>query len=382
MTSPQCNLSLNDIVIDKVRRDYAMCSTPSGAYATASCVDGLSNEPEACGFADNKQELCNYCHMQTNLTDSCCDDIRPDVCEGISPRLGPRVFDVGNNATSAPPSELPDAPGGISHGLVALIVVCTVLGFSGFLWALLLACWKWRKAASVRDRMRTLNLPRPRDRPSLLRESEAVPSSMVQVLSAYSSSEFPYKHKLMDNSLTQTSFESSKTQTPDSKRTIATTTETIQSRCSSSRNTRSIEASASFDSFGGKQSFVDQYSGRVVNVRDIVRCIHDYDPILPDELEARVGDFIRVCEIYDDSWCKGFVLDSASQQPRAFPSVCVSAQSFTSTHGSAVSWLTGQAQEISKNVEEPVETVQDEEGAIPSRASLSRFREHVDLGTT
>jgi len=55
--------------------------------------------------------------------------------------------------------------------------------------------------------------------------------------------------------------------------------------------------------------------------------IMDYDPELPDEVEAKVGDTVRILREYDDGWCVIEHLSRPGKRPGAVPRMCLEERS-------------------------------------------------------
>lgn len=55
----------------------------------------------------------------------------------------------------------------------------------------------------------------------------------------------------------------------------------------------------------------------------LMTVIMDYDPELPDELEVKVGDTVRILRDYDDGWCVVEHLSRSKKRPGAVPRMCL-----------------------------------------------------------
>ncbi|KIL67163.1 hypothetical protein M378DRAFT_330798 [Amanita muscaria Koide BX008] len=55
----------------------------------------------------------------------------------------------------------------------------------------------------------------------------------------------------------------------------------------------------------------------------LMAVIMDYDPELPDELEVKVGDTVRILRDYDDGWCVVEHLSRSKKRPGAVPRMCL-----------------------------------------------------------
>jgi len=48
-----------------------------------------------------------------------------------------------------------------------------------------------------------------------------------------------------------------------------------------------------------------------------------YDPELPDELELKVGDVVKLLKEFDDGWCVVEYTDRVGKRPGAVPRLCL-----------------------------------------------------------
>lgn len=411
LQSDQCQLDLTPTVLEAVRADYDLCTTPGSAYESPSCVDGLENEPDRCGYASNTDQLCSYCTSgTTNTTNSCCETIGATACEGIpiQPLAPPIIIK----------SRLPIPSRGLrslGSGLIVLIVLAGIFGISGLTSILIILYWRRRKKRSYDDatgdcRNNDTSPNRGNQYMSLTSPKYLTEQTISNYRdeprhSAGGTITIPC-HMTTDPSLTSGDEQSIKSRGPSR-------TGFYEAGPVVNRSEMSLSGSSQVTDHR-PISFVDQYSGQRITVGSIVRCIHDYEPILPDELDIHRGDVIKVTQVFDDRWCKGFVLTvSVSEDgegsekrkseedgiviiPKAFPIVCVC--SISHDPGFVVS---GRSTPGLKSIggggggrESPVLTSVPEESnggggsrsgsgsssMIPKKKpSMSRFREHVGI---
>ncbi|KKY24059.1 putative sh3 domain-containing protein [Diplodia seriata] len=68
-----CGTTSNN-VNTQIRADFTNCALPANAL-TGSCISGVENEADNCGYLDNLQGLCSFCASSSpNATDSCCNN--------------------------------------------------------------------------------------------------------------------------------------------------------------------------------------------------------------------------------------------------------------------------------------------------------------------
>ncbi|KAI6953322.1 hypothetical protein KC355_g13790, partial [Hortaea werneckii] len=72
ITSSDVCGTASDDALTQIRADFTNCALPADSL-TGSCIEGVENEPNNCGFDDNLGSLCEYCAASSpNSTDSCC----------------------------------------------------------------------------------------------------------------------------------------------------------------------------------------------------------------------------------------------------------------------------------------------------------------------
>lgn len=330
--SSACGLDLDDKLLGQIRTDYSLCTTPNNAYGV-SCIEGLLNEPNRCGFGDNTEQLCAFCALGSlNSTDTCCSTIGNNTCIGIPQRTIPSVVIL-----SEPRKNRGSA---ISQGAVIAIVLCSTAALMMLMAIVAMFYWKRRRLASLRNRLATLNstsnpgpLQHSRPMSSLISKEPGPPAvTATRTLMAYGE-----QQRDSVRSSTSPTIGSSANQ-PLAQRTVMDSDDEGYAHASEAHNSRQdfysqsiavsrSEASLSSSRQSRRLSFTDQYSGQQINVGSVVKCVRAYEPALPDEISCKQGDLIRVTKTYDDRWCRGVVINADSPDSPgsagAFPIVCV-----------------------------------------------------------
>lgn len=107
--------NLTDLRVGLVRADFTVCSLPANSLrlifplleqrltSSSSCIDGLVNEPENCGYGTNLPQLCTYCGRSSpNATSFCCLSSNLTSCSSINippTRPLPPIFTTTSVAT-------------------------------------------------------------------------------------------------------------------------------------------------------------------------------------------------------------------------------------------------------------------------------------------
>lgn len=399
-SSPTCGLTLDRRVLSEVRADYNLCSIPDMAYAT-SCVEGLANEPQRCGFGTNTEQLCALCRSGTvSTTNTCCDAIDNTTCEGVPIRPIPSIIILDPPNSKKGPR--------LKQGAIIAIVICSFLVLLGVMIIIAMFFWKRRRLASLRNRLATLNTqapPGPKKPAEIVSSSRAglIPESRnigaTRTLSAY-------RETLRDSVGTSTSPTTSSSglqpyrpadSDEEGKAGTSPSGPSRQSFYAQGVAISRSEASLSSSRISRPLSFIDQYSGQKIGVGSVVRCVRDYNPALPDELSCKQGDLIKVTRTYDDRWCRGVVLgpDDTHSAAGAFPIVCVCAidhvmpgpsQPLPSSQPASMMYAMDSRSTSDRELQILLPVLEEEkregqqQSEIPNRPSISRFREHVDNG--
>jgi hypothetical protein len=116
----------------QIRADFTNCALPANAL-TGSCIEGITNEPDNCGFGNNMIGLCSYCGSGgVNSTDTCCYNSKTDSrCVGvvlptITASISLSTSTVTATATSSSTAGAATASSGLPGGAIAGIVIGSI----------------------------------------------------------------------------------------------------------------------------------------------------------------------------------------------------------------------------------------------------------------
>ncbi|TPX06960.1 uncharacterized protein E0L32_011105 [Thyridium curvatum] len=143
VANPQLCANPGSNVQPQIRADFINCALP--ANALSNCIQGISNEPENCGYGNSTIGLCGYCSSGgINSTDTCCynSNIKERCAGVVLPSIIPTMtFPAPEPTSTATTTSTPVAGGsrGLSGGAIAGIVVGSIVG-AGLLAALVFAC--------------------------------------------------------------------------------------------------------------------------------------------------------------------------------------------------------------------------------------------------
>lgn len=328
--------------MDQIRSDFEICSHPSRAL-TGSCVDGSTNEPDNCGYANSTVGLCTYCSSTSgNSTDTCCKskDITSQ-CSGVT--IPSSTATLQPVVTSSPAA---DAGAGASHGLsggqIAGAVVGSVVGAAILvaLAALLFICCRRRRRDSHSDA--GLNAPNPQRKGASppMQQTETpqpqpyntVPGGRVTRMSALrevpssspahsrtSAAMFAgakYASDSSDSEYTGTSPGAMSKRIPPvtGKRHGSLSSNSVLAGLESDSSPRSGTVGrysySSPEQVTSGQSeqlsyFRDYYSQDDIHPGDRVAVLWAYSARAGDEFELDRGEMLKIIGIWDDGWATG-----------------------------------------------------------------------------
>ncbi|KAF2089016.1 hypothetical protein K490DRAFT_38638 [Saccharata proteae CBS 121410] len=354
--SPQlCDTNSSD-TNSQIRADFTNCALPADSLSE-SCIEGVQNEPNNCGFSSNLMGLCSYCAASSsNATDSCCvnsdaesrcSNVRLPTSTSVSP-LFPSTTATGSSATSAVAPAGHTTGHGLSAGAIAGIVIGSILGAALLLSVIICACVLLRrrrqnKAGGV------FNQPSPSragtaapsmtyaDRPPSL------PPGRVARMAALeeTSSSDPYSSPRNGDYTSNSDGAGDSPQSRIGRTAIAGGLGTYPKRdgslCSSARLgmgedpawPASPASPASPNNgepyspdVGSGQSeqlpfFKDYYSEDEIHPNDTVATLWAYQPRANDEFELERGDMVKVVGIWDDGWATGVKLTERADEYEA-----------------------------------------------------------------
>lgn len=368
ISGQSCGLTLTSEIMTGIRQDYNLCTIPGSAYAYSECVSGQSNEPLQCGLDGNTQQLCNLCTTrQTNGTEECCRSVSTASCLGIS--------DTASNVVPfISPSSSPIVhKNSLGSGLVGGIVACVIAIALVLFFITMILYWKRRRAASLRHRLHTLNSVDPK----VNSDNQYIKKEVSNSRTAFS--EQANSSLLGNGSSGITEFHSSESNEDHSRAKLdRDTAMSISSDIATTEHHKrySVRPSNSIDSL--RLELTDHYTGKNLDVGSIVTCVHEYEPVLSDELHVRPGDKVQISKVYDDSWCRGIILGSRDTEAKAFPVVCVCASENTAGRTKIAHEVSNATISVGDSQALP-RVIEETRPALLTRGSTSRFKEHVGL---
>ncbi|THW20215.1 hypothetical protein D6D23_01622 [Aureobasidium pullulans] len=329
--------------ISQIRADFTNCALPANSLS-GSCIAGVTNEPNNCGFSSNLVNLCSYCAASSpNATDSCCvysnttsrcdNVVLPIVAtSSMQPLFTSTSSGPSSTATRSPSSTASPNTNkrkGLSGGAIAGIVIGSLLGAFILLALLILACIFLRRRKQASPAASVFNQPvRSRQGPappamayrhdgasrSQSDKIEALPGGRVArmtALEAVSSS----------SERNTRSPPSAIDSPPDTQRTPHSRTAGLDPppRRNGSLSSGSLLAFGTYDSpardgvsspEGTSESeqlsfFKDYYSEDDIHPGDLVSSLWAYQPRAADEFDLERGDMVKVVGIWDDGWATG-----------------------------------------------------------------------------
>lgn len=355
-SSNVCGTAADD-ALTQIRADFTNCALPADSL-TGSCIEGVENEPNNCGFMDNLGSLCDYCaETSPNSTDSCCVfSNTTSRCEGVTlPIVASSSLEpITMTATMSPTSTATDTSGSaattnggnLSGGQIAGIVVGSVIGASLMICLLIFACVFFKKQRAVRSPATSVfNQPATtKEHPPMAmahndgaRDQERagnalLPGGRVARMSALegtSSSEYGRERgryaPIGGQGGDYTKSSSEEERTPQSTGMLGTGAANRPPKRSGSLSSGSqlalagagaeetspgsnTEDQTSPESQGRSeqlQFFKDYYSQDEIRIGDLVSTLWSYEPRAADEFQLERGDTLRVLGLWDDGWATG-----------------------------------------------------------------------------
>jgi hypothetical protein len=340
--------------VNQIRADFTNCALPADSLG-GSCIEGVENEPDNCGFSTNLMGLCNYCRGSSeNATDSCCVTSNAtgrctDVALPVFSTM-PNLFT--STSSGSPSSTATGAAGatnrshhGLSGGAIAGIVIGSILGAALLLALLAFCCIFLRKRRTRSQHGSVFNQPSPQRQgnqsmsyvpPTSSQQGyEVLPGGRVARFSAlqgesgadaaqigavagiaaerhYNSDSDPYGDS------------------PDSKEGMkAPRAGKRDGSLSSSPRLVAGDDSSPQSGSGGHYSspegvasgqseqlpfFKDYYSSDDIHPNDKVSVLWAYQPRAGDEFELERGDMLKVVGIWDDGWATGIRINQRAEE--------------------------------------------------------------------
>ncbi|KAI0171838.1 hypothetical protein GGR52DRAFT_443875 [Hypoxylon sp. FL1284] len=353
---------------DQIRADFVNCALPAKSLSSSSCIQGVANEPDNCGYNGSLVGLCSYCASGgINSTDTCCynSDIA-NRCAGVSlPAITTTMtFPTPTPSETAGPSPAPASSSkGLSGGAIAGIVIGSVAGL-GLLLFLLFMCIRLARRRNGSQKGSIFNQPSPsRKGPQTAQAPanttvpqgfEVLPGGRIARMSALeghsgeprsrqgesrrggsagaaaagAAAGFMAGRRGGDNHSSSDSFDS-----PGSEPRAAAVLRPppMNMRRNGSLSSSSVlagEDPQSPTSAGGMSSppgvnsqqseqlpfFKDYYSQDDIHPGERVAVLWAYQPRAPDEFALERGDMLKVVGIWDDGWATGILLDERADE--------------------------------------------------------------------
>lgn len=351
----------------EIRADFTNCALPANSLAS-SCIEGIQNEPNNCGFGNSTIGLCQYCASGgLNSTDTCCytSDAQKKCANVILPSITGFVTftaPVPSLAQTSKPSATglpPDAAiSKLSHGAIAGIAIGSILGLASFgaLIFLFISCLQRRRSSLAGS---IFNQPSPSrfnhdSRSSRKRQLsmtnnpitrapegyEILPGGRIARMSALESHSNAQAKKGSDLGISVESAGHAKRNRPCSEAVSIKSNPAIRALRppQTSRRTGSLSSNSALgldevnsqthSSKGDRSSahglasqqseqlpfFKDYYSLDEIRPGDLVATLWAYQPRASDEFTLERGDMLKVQGIWDDGWATGIMIDERAEQ--------------------------------------------------------------------
>ncbi|KAH8681104.1 hypothetical protein BX600DRAFT_504842 [Xylariales sp. PMI_506] len=120
----------------QIRADFTNCALPADSLSSSTCIEGIKNEPDNCGYGNSTVGLCSYCSSGgINSTDTCCysanantlctDVVLPDITATIT--LTTATATASSSAAGDSSKLSGGAIAGIVIGSIAAVVLVAIL---------------------------------------------------------------------------------------------------------------------------------------------------------------------------------------------------------------------------------------------------------------
>ncbi|OTB08146.1 hypothetical protein M426DRAFT_7952 [Hypoxylon sp. CI-4A] len=358
---------------DQIRADFVNCALPADSLSSSSCIQGILNEPDNCGYGGSTIGLCSYCASGgINSTDTCCyssnaesvcaDVVLPSITTTMT-FTAPTASATASN-TATPVADDASGSRSLSGGAIAGIVIGSVAGLA-LLAFLLFMCVRLARRRRGSQKGSIFNQPSPsRKGPqtgqisaatAVPQEYEVLPGGRIARMSALEghSGEPPSRtgtsrrggsagaaaaagaaagyaagrRRGADTHSSSDSFGDS----PRSEPRAAVLRPPPHPRRNGSLSSSSMlagEDPQSPTSAGGMSSppgvnsqqseqlpfFKDYYSQDDIHPGERVAVLWAYQPRAADEFALERGDMLKVVGIWDDGWATGVLLDERADE--------------------------------------------------------------------
>ncbi|KAI1776887.1 hypothetical protein F4818DRAFT_362154 [Hypoxylon cercidicola] len=363
---------------DQIRADFVNCALPAKSLSSSSCIQGITNEPDDCGYNGSTLGLCSYCASGgINSTDTCCYNsditarcagvVLPSITATMTFNTPTASATASSSATPAPASGSGNS--GLSGGAIAGVVIGSVVGLALLLF-LLFMCIRLSRRRNGSQKGSIFNQPSP-SRKGLQTQTQAqtaqipanttvpqgfeiLPGGRIARMSALEghSGEPPSRQEGSrrgdsagaaaagaaagftagrrrggDNHSSSDSFDSPGSET----RAAVLRPPPMNMRRNGSLSSSSVlagEDPQSPTSAGGMSSppgvnsqqseqlpfFKDYYSQDDIHPGERVAVLWAYQPRAADEFALERGDMLKVVGIWDDGWATGVMLDERADE--------------------------------------------------------------------
>ena len=362
-------------ILDLIRADFTNCALPEAALSGSTCISGIDNEPENCGYGNSTTGFCSYCAAGgINSTDTCCYNAQAeDRCQDVElPTLAQTMTFDAPTATGSPSSTASDDANnddqdqtdkeddsddddGLSGGAIAGIVIGSVAGLA-LLALLLFFCLRRRRNRGGSTKGSIFNQPSPARKGASMSMTqsapqgyEVLPGGRIARMSALEghSGESPardHHHAGMAAGAmgagagymagrrkndTSSSSDFGDSPASDTRGGVLRAPPTAFKRDGSlssgsvlGSSVPQSPTSAGFSSPQGVASqqseqlpfFKDYYSSDDIHPGDRVATLWAYQPRALDEFTLDRGDMLKVVGIWDDGWATGILLNERAEE--------------------------------------------------------------------
>lgn len=332
--------------IDQIRSDATVCTLPTDVFS-GTCIEGVDNEPNNCGYGPNILGLCGYCRSSSpNSTDSCCSNSNAESrCVDVtlpttSVTLPPIIPSSTSNSTAGAGGD-----DGLSGGQIAGIVIGSVAGVA--LIAILIALIFLLRRRHKAQNDSALNQPNPqRKGPSPMQYAQSPqphdpspisPVGRVARMSALREVASSSPGRSRDSRLfgdAKYSDQSDSDGYGASPGAMSKRIPPITGKRNGSLSSNSVFAgidsdtspnsgtAGQYSSPGGMtsgqseqlSSFHDYYSPDDIHPGDRVSVLWAYQPRAGDEFELDRGEMLKVIGIWDDGWATGVRINESAEE--------------------------------------------------------------------
>lgn len=365
--NPSSNLN------DLIRADFTNCALPEAALSGSTCISGIDNEPENCGYGNSTTGFCSYCAAGgINSTDTCCYSAQAEKrCQNVAlPTISqtmtfdaPTATGSSSPSSSSPSSTAPsdtddehDKDGGLSGGAIAGIVVGTIAAVALLAILLFFCLRRRRRGGSTKGSI--FNQPSPARKGASMSMTqsapqgyEVLPGGRIARMSALEghSGESPsrdhhggmaagalgagagagYMAGRRKNDTQSSSSDFGDSPASDGRAGVLRAPPAALKRDGSlssgsvlGSSVPQSPTSAGFSSPQGLASqqseqlpfFKDYYSSDDIHPGDRVAVLWAYQPRAADEFALERADMLKVVGIWDDGWATGILLNERAEE--------------------------------------------------------------------